>query len=43
MSNRNKFYHSVGKSKRAMIDFLNNHFKYDTMSAGTKVKAMPII
>lgn len=39
MSNRNKFYQSVGKSKRAMIDFLNNHFKYDTMSSWNQSKS----
>ncbi len=39
MSNRNKFYHSVGKSKKAMIAFLSNHFTYWTMSSWNQSKS----
>lgn len=30
---RKKFYQTVGKSKKAMIEFLTNHYRYNTMNS----------
>lgn len=44
------FFQKVGKSKKAMIDFLSNHFRYHTMNSwnnstsyANKVKVYSVI
>lgn len=33
MKTKSNFYQKVGKSRKAMIEFLENHFRYDTMNS----------